>query len=89
MMRASNEVRWQQCSLQQNECWAPGQKNWPGVLPCAEHAVSEEPHSMTVSLTGSCFQPRLFLLPEYRRTERSRPYDLKESQRRHPHELSF
>lgn len=31
-----------------------------GVLPCAEHAVSEEPHSMTVSLTGSCFQPRLF-----------------------------
>lgn len=37
-----------------------------GVLPCAEHAVSEEPHSMTVFLTGSCFQPRLFLLPEYR-----------------------
>ena len=60
MMRPSNEVRWQQCSLQQNECLAPGQKNWPGVLPCAEHAVSEEPHSMTVSLTGSCFQPRLF-----------------------------
>ena len=89
IMRPSNEVRWQQCSLQQNECLAPGQKNWPGVLPCAEHAVSEEPHSMTVSLTGSCFQPRLFLLPKYRRTERSRPYDLKESQRRHPHELSF
>ena len=60
MMRPSNEVRWQQCSLQQNECLAPGQKNWPGMLPCAEHAVSEEPHSMTVSLTGSCFQPRLF-----------------------------